>query len=308
MIQYQTLLVDYLFLEDNEDKFREIKRIATSEFNKKILIDQMIDLSINLSGEAKEKLRNLYFKLRLDQDSIAKANSRKWHIKIKGFKELAFMNIRDANKKIEKALKSKNDILRMEAQLALVRLNEDDPFKFLDNLKKPFTLWEQLNVHELITYHNLPIPDFSRWTNSPNKTVVIFALRMINVFKQTRSVQAVIDCLNHPNYEIRHTAIKVCGEIHLRETLPHLKQMYKNEDYLNCLAIVQAMGKMPDESMLGFLKLVIDKEEDVQLQIEAALAINKMGNVGMEALEKLMESEYKNYQIIIRHILDKRIS
>jgi len=139
MIQYQTLLVDYLFLEDNEDKFREIKRIATSEFNKKILIDQMIDLSINLSGEAKEKLRNLYFKLRLDQDSIAKANSRKWHIKIKGFKELAFMNIRDANKKIEKALKSKNDILRMEAQLALVRLNEDDPFKFLDNLKKPFS-------------------------------------------------------------------------------------------------------------------------------------------------------------------------
>ena len=218
------------------------------------------------------------------------------------------MNIRKSNMEIRDALKSNNDILRIESQLALIRLNEHDPFKFLDDLQKPFTLWEQLNVHELITFHNLPIPDFSRWTNSLNKTVVIFSLRMIQVFKQTHAVQAVIACLEHSDPEVRHMAIKVCGEIQLRETLPHLKHMYKNEDYSNCLAIVQAMGKMPEESVLGFLKLVIDKEEDVQLQIEAALAIAKMGETGISALVKLMKSEYKNYQIIIRHVLDKRIN
>ena len=308
MGMYQTLLVDYLFSDEDEDKFREIRKIAISEFNKDILINQMIDLSVNLSGETKEKLRKLYLKLHLEQESIAKAYNYKWHIQIKGFKEMAFMNIKEANGKIKRALKSRNDILRIEAQLALVRLNEDDPFKFLDDLKKPFTLWEQLNVHELIIDHNLPIPNFSRWTNSPNKSVAIFALRMINVFKQNYAGQAVIDCLEHSDDEIRHTAIKVCGEIQLKEALPHLKQMYKNENYPNCLAIIQAMGKMPDESVLGFLKLVIDKEEDVQLQIEAALAVSRMGEEGISALVKLMKSEYKDYQIIIRHVLDKRIS
>jgi len=84
--------------------------------------------------------------------------------------------------------------------------------------------------------------------------------------------------------------------------------MYKNEDYTNCLSIVHTMGKMPDESMLSFLKLVLDKEEDVQLQIESAKAISKMGEVGVAALVKLIKSEYKNYQIIIRHVLDKRIN
>jgi HEAT repeat protein len=118
----------------------------------------------------------------------------------------------------------------------------------------------------------------------------------------------VISCLEHPDRNIRHTAILVCGELQLRETLPNLKQMYKNEDYRNCLAIIHAMGKMPDEMMLGFLKMVLDKEEDVQLQIESAKAISKMGEVGISALVKLMKSEYKNYQIIIRHVLDKRIS
>jgi len=114
--------------------------------------------------------------------------------------------------------------------------------------------------------------------------------------------------LNHPDRDIRHVVIQLCGDMQLRETLPPLKNMYKNEDYGNCLAIVQTMNKIPDETMLGFLKLVLDKEEDVQLQIESAKAISKIGEEGIAALIKLMKSEYKNYQIIIRHVLDKRIN
>jgi len=47
---------------------------------------------------------------------------------------------------------------------------------------------------------------------------------------------------------------------------------------------------MPDEKILHFLTLVIDKEEDVQLQIEAAMAINNMGEIGRTALQKLLNS------------------
>ena len=53
---------------------------------------------------------------------------------------------------------------------------------------------------------------------------------------------------------------------------------------------------------------MIDKEEDVHLQIEAAMAINNMGTVNRQTLQKLMDSDYKNYQIIIKHVLDKRIN
>jgi hypothetical protein len=83
--------------------------------------------------------------------------------------------------------------------------------------------------------------------------------------------------------------------------------MYKNQEYKICLEIIKSMGKMPDSSMIGFLKLVIDKEEDVQLQIEATKAIRNNGEEGVKALVKLMESEYKNYAIIIKHVLDRRI-
>jgi len=307
--KYQGLLVDYLFSSDNVEHIpAELINISSSSFNRTIVIDQMIDLSINLMGTAKDKLRYLFIALHLDKDSIRKAYHRKWHIKIKGFRELAFMNIVEANDQIIKCLQSKNDILRMEAQLALVRLNDGDSFAFLDHLEKPFTIWEQLNVYETIMFHNLPIPQFDRWLYSKNRTIVLFALRMIDVFKQKEAYPTLFWLLVNEDAEIRFLTIQTIGNLKIKEALPHLKRLYKNENYFNCLAIIRAIGKMPDESVLNFLKLVIDKEEDVQLQIDSTMAINNMGETGQQALEKLMQSDYKNYQIIIKHVLDKRIN
>ena len=307
--KYQSLLVDFLFSTDNASKVpSDIKKIASSLFNRRILIDQMIDLSINLSGETKDKLRNLFFALKLERDSIRKVYNRKWHVKVKGFHELAFMDIVEANDQIIRCLQSKNDIIRMEAQLAMVRLGHGDSFGFLDHLSKPFTLWEQLTVYETIMFHNLPIPHFDRWLYSKNKTVVQFALRMIEIFKQREAYPNLFWMLVNDDNEIRNLTIRTIGNLKIKDALPHLKRLYKNETYQNCLAIVQAIAKMPDEKILHFLTLVIDKEEDVQLQIEAAMAINNMGEIGRTALQKLLNSDYKNYQIIIKHVLDKRIA
>ena len=306
--KYQGLLMDYLFeSEDNTDIPDKIGKIAADSFKRVILVEEMKDLIINLSGDAATKLRGLYYRLNLDVDSRMKSFSRKWHIKIKGFRELAFMNIKDANEEIVRCLHSNNPILRMEAQLALVRLNDDDRFSFLDHLQRPFTRWEQLNVHEMIISHSLEIPDFSRWLDSANRTVVIFSLKMIKVFKQKEAWEKVTALLDDEDAEIRKTAIIVLGELRVKQAVNALKHHYKYEIYENLVEIVTALGKISDFSALKFLIIVIDKEDDVQLQIEAAKAIRDMGDQGEKALGKLMQSDYKNYQIIIKHVLDKRI-
>jgi len=302
--KYQSLIIDYLF---GDVKTEEFLTIASDEFRRQVLIDQMIDVSVNLKGDAKEKLEKLYLQLNLDRHSLRKAHSRRWHIKIKGFRELAFMNIRDANDELYKSLNSPNEILRMEAQIALVRLSDRNPFEFLFHLKRPFSLWEQITLHELLVQHNIEVPEFKQWLNSANDTVVMFALRMIREFKQTGAEDEVRLVLNHTNPEVRKLAIEVAGDLGLKTTLEVMKKMYKNEGYNNCLEIIRSMGKMPEPAMMGFLKLVLDKESDVQLQIEATKAIENMGEEGIKTLIKLMKSEYKNYNIIISHVLDRRI-
>ena len=302
--KYQSLIINYLFGSASPEEFLSI---ASDNYRRQVLIDQMIDVSINLKGEESKKLISLYNLLSLDKSSIKKANSRRWHIKIKGIRELAFMNIKEANAVIYKALNSSNEILRMEAQIALVRLNDDNPFEFLSHLTSHFSLWEQITLHELIIHHNIPLPPFQKWLTSPNPTVVTFALRMIREFRQKESEDNVMETLFHPDPRVRLLAVEVAGDLDMRSTLQTMKHMYKYQEYKICLEIIKSMGKMPDVSMIGFLKLVLDKENDVQLQIEATKAISNNAEDGHKALVKIMESEYKNYSIIIKHVLDKRI-
>jgi hypothetical protein len=302
--KYQGLILDYLFGNANPDEFR---KIASDNYRRQVLVDQIIDVSVNLKGDEAKRLISLYKHLGLDRDSTERAKDYRWHKKIKGFRELAFMNIKDANDTIFKALNSPNEILRMEAQIALVRLSEDDPFQFLSHLTRPFSLWEQITLHELINQHNTTPPSFKKWLTSPNPTVVMFALRMIREFKQKEAEPDIRVALLHPVPSVRQLAVQVAGDLDMRSTLEIMKHMYKNQEYSICLEIVKSMGKMPDLSMMGFLKLVLDKEDDVQLQIEATKAIENNGEEGVKALVKIMKSEYKNYNIIVRHVLDRRI-
>jgi hypothetical protein len=304
MEKYQGLILDYLFSGAEPVEF---SKIASDNYRRMVLIDQMIDVSVNLKGDAGKKLVALYKHLELDRDSIARVRSRKWHIKIKGFRELAFMNIKEANDEIYKALNSANEILRMEAQIALVRLNDDNPFEFLYHLERPFSLWEQITLHEMLVQHEVEVPSFRLWLDSPNNSVVMFAIRMIREFRQADAEEGIRNSLLHPFHDIRLLAVQAAGDLKFTSALDVMKRMYKNQDYPICLEIVKSMGKMPDLALMGFLKLVLDKEDDVQLQIEATKAIENMGEEGVKALVKLMKSEYKNYNIIVRHVLDRRI-
>ncbi|TFH28225.1 MAG: hypothetical protein E4H10_01135 [Bacteroidia bacterium] len=308
--EYQRLLIDYIFDEEKrEEALEDLRQVANNQMNRQVLIDQMIDLSINLKGEIKEIIKDLYFQLGLERDSLEKAHSKKWHKNVKGFRELAFMNIRDANEKIIESLNSNNQILRMEAQIAMVRLSDGNPYEFLHVLEKPLSVWEQITLHELLIQHNLKVPAFKQWFHSKNITVVIFALQMVSWFHQRGVGKEMITIFDHENEEVRCIAYEVCGDIGLKMAFPGMIKHYPEESITNKLEILRSFAKVPDEKYLKFLKSVLDMEEDVQLQILATKAMENTGEPGISMLIKLMKSksEYKNYQIIIRHVLDGRI-
>jgi hypothetical protein len=308
--EYQGLLIDYFFTSDKENEVKlKLSRIANSDFNRRILINQIIDLGVNMQGNEKMRLRDLYLELGLKKDSLKKVYSRKWHKNIKGFRELSFMNIREANDRIIHFLNSSNRILRMEAQIVLVRLSDKNPYEFLDFLEQPLSVWEQINIHELLMQHNLTVPDFKQWFTSENLTIVHFSLQMVAKFKQVDALPGVIYLLQHEDDEIRKESIRTCGELGQVKALEPLKAMYPNESYENKTEILVAFGKIPDEKYLEFLNEVLDMEEDVQLQILATKAMENLDEPGIARLIKLMKSksEYKNYKIIIRHVLDGRI-
>jgi len=307
---YQLRLMDYLFESSKRDRaYEELSEIASNRFNRQILIDQMMDLSINLKGELKEDIKRLYLSLGLQKDSLWKVYHKKWHHNVKGYRELAFMNIREANEQILQSLNSNNQVLRMEAQIALVSLSDDNPYHFLHDLKKPLSVWEQITLHEMLVQNNLAPPAFKQWFTSENTSILIFSLEMLAWFEQKGHGKELMALFEHENDQVRNTAYKVAGELGLKSTLAPMKRLYPGENFRNKLSILQSFARMPHERHLGFLKKVLDDEENVQLQIASTKAMENTGEPGISMLIRLMKSksEYRNYQIIIRHVLDGRI-
>ncbi|MDA3821256.1 MAG: HEAT repeat domain-containing protein, partial [Bacteroidales bacterium] len=246
-ILYQQLLIDYMFEEEKQKEiFKNLRRIASSKFKRQVLINQIIELSVNMQGESKADLKEIYIELGLKSDSLKKAYSKKWHENVKGFRELAFMNIRSANDHIIKCLNSKNEILRMEAQISLVRLSDDNPYLFLDYLEKPLSLWEQISLHELLVQHEMNVPDFSQWFESKNLSIVIFSLEMTSWFKQIESVEGVIMLMSHENERVRKSAVETSGALGMKAVLPHLEKMYREESFFIRYEILKAFGKVSD--------------------------------------------------------------
>ena len=307
MEKYQELILIYLGSETTD--LKPFKKIAKNRFSRGILIKQIIDVGINLPSEAKLKLHRLYFNLGLLKDTVRKVDSFKWHKKVQGFKELASLNIKTQNHKIEKCINKKHDILRIESHIALVKLADDtDPFSFLGDLDYHFSLWEQISLHQLMTENEMNVPNFGQWVDSPNLDVAMFCLRMIREYNQVNNYDELDKVLHHEDEKVRRTAIEVVGDLGLFSLFKVLKKMYKNETYDNSVEIIKTMGKRPVKSVMRFLQNVVDAEEDANLQIEAIKSIKNMGDDGEVRLKKMMDSDYKNYNIVIKHVLDDRIN
>jgi len=310
LVQYQSSIFAYLDSSGDNLHFQSLKKLLTSKFRKQLLIDQIADICLNAKGDMALNLKKLFFDLKLHKITYRKLHSVQWHIKIKAFKELYALNITDKNKTIYKYINSKNDILRMEAQIALVDLTKEvdtNPFDFLSYLSYPFSLWEQITLHQIMVQRELIVPDFGKWIFHDNHTVQMFCLRMIKEYKQINNATNVKLLTSHENPEVRKLAYEVIGDLKLKNILIDIKDNYKNESEDIKLEMLKSMTKSPDTALLDFLQNIIDNEADADLLIEAVKAIQKMDN-GDKLLKDMMAKHYKNYNIIIKHVLDHRIN
>jgi len=305
--KYQQIIFDAL--EDKDINKREYKKICNRRFKREILINQIIDVALMMPTDVVSKLRDLYFELDLVKVTRKKLYGLKWHKKIQAMKELAHLEIPDYNQKVMKYINSKNSTLRMEAQIAMVRLSgaAKDSFGFLEYLKYPFSVWEQITLHELMVEANIDVPYFGRWLVSDNHNVGMFCLRMMREYQQLRTSDDLNNMLYHPNEKVVKLAIEVVGDLNVSPLCSSLKKIYKMEPYANRVEIIKTLGKIAEPKTIRFLQNVVDVEDDTELQIEGVKAIKNMGEVGDIQLKKMMNSDYKNYNIIIKHVLDKKI-
>ncbi|MGE5395781.1 MAG: hypothetical protein ACM3P1_13645 [Candidatus Saccharibacteria bacterium] len=302
---YERALTGYIFQEyDLEGAVKRIKHIKYPR-NRKVLIAVLFNFKKNLSGDLNEKLLDVFFKLEMEKDSIRKTESYSFYRRILGIRELTNLFPKIALPVVEAHINDENDELRAEAQTSYVRLNQEEPFRFLGSLRKPFTRWTQLTSFYIFRLHKLPAPSFVEYLKSDLYNVQNFSLRMIIFFQQIESAQEIIKMLDAQREMTRFLAIRAVNELGIQEAKPRLKEMYPKETYKNQLEIIKGFLHTGDAGDFDFLENII-RQKDITLKIEACRSMYFMSTPGKEKLLSLKEEKELDLEPFIAHIHDPR--
>jgi HEAT repeat protein len=303
---FSEYITRFLFDEEKEKPLNQLKKVKR-RYHRQILIDEILRLHSNLSGEVSNELNRLYYQLGLDRVSMKKLGNRKWDIRARGLLELQQLEIREAAPRVFSLLNAPKEALRVEAHFAYIKLSDKDVFSFLNNIRHPLTKWEQLNIYAIVKERNIELPDFSAWFVSTQPTVVMFSVKMASLFEQMDTAPAMMKLLDHQNPLIRGEAIEGLGELFYVSASDKLKAIFESETYPNRMAILNSMALMQSENNIAFLKTLFVEQTDFNTRLFSAKALVKHGKSGIDTLYALYDELDSEGQAIYKHVLDKRI-
>lgn len=235
--------------------------------------------------------------------------SRRWYLAAKGMRELALMNVKEAHENLAGFLNHKNDILRMEARISMMKLSAEEPLSFLSKIKEPLSAWDQANIYGMLS--KMPdqiIPDFSHWLNSPNKSVVQFCILMIGAFRQQDSKGVLIHMLDHEDENVRLSVIKALRELNAYASEDKLINMYPLEAEEVQLEIVKTLEAVGKENAAKLMEKILRQPvKNYPVSIQAVKTFLATAESGKERLEHLLESSNPQLQLIVQHAEDKRL-
>lgn len=300
---YAEQLAVYLNDKRENTPVPDLINAVSTNFQKDILLSEIIEFYALLPSEAGNKIRNLYFQLELDYYSFLKLSNEKWNVQARGIYELSAMDAQNEADSISEFINHPHPVIRHEAIAASVKLFPEDPFGFLDRLRVPLTKRDQINAYTLLWKQQYAIPDFSRWFGSTNPSVVQFAVEMVSMNRQVESVAGFDQLLYHSHEGVRESVIKAIGDLYLIRYSARLIAQFDQEHEPIQLAILQTIEKLQDPEMLNFLSDIILLNPFMKIRMAAAKALANISPQGLDRMKTLLLKEDHNITSIYNQII-----
>jgi len=266
-----------------------VNRLIGNEHFRALLTDAIVSAKKNMAGIASDNLKNLYIKLKLEKYALGSLKSRHWHVKAKAIQELTVMEIDEFVAQLYPFTNNKNELVRMEAQSALVQFNGFEGLRFLDIVTYPISDWQQIKLLQQLSQVPPVNIDLDAWLKSENSSVVVFALKLARNYHRFELHDEIFPCLDHEDSRVRLEAINFLSEIATDETSDQFISRFLGEEFKHQLAMIHAMQKIASEKDILFL-LDLLNDENNEMKLSAARALAKMGHRGMSCLQEHVQS------------------
>ncbi|HSR60960.1 MAG TPA: HEAT repeat domain-containing protein [Robiginitalea sp.] len=264
--------------EDRDTYIRmkiEIREMLKVPLNREVMTEVLMDLRMDVSGDARERLFQLFQDLELHQDSFRKLDSWRWERVSKGILELTEMQVETAYPFIRKFINDRRSVIRKQAQLATVMLREEGIAYCLDTAHFGISEWQQLKLLEILRLReDYSPPRFRVWLTSENRDVVLFALRLIRYYRQNDAETALITLLGHRNRKIKGAALECIREFRFVSALEPIKELFSGANEELKLLILDTIGLIGSERELGFLEQLALHDANFIIRSKARAVMN----------------------------------
>ncbi|SFD76267.1 hypothetical protein SAMN05518672_103116 [Chitinophaga sp. CF118] len=274
--------------QNNTDKprYKGYKLVRDANF-RRILTAEILSARKNISGASAERLKQMYEELHLEKHALLNTDSRYWHIKAKGLQELAIMEMRDYVDIIIPYADHPNELVRIEAQAAIVKLQGYKGLLFLDTVTYPVSDWQQIKLlHELSNFQeNQSFVNIESWLQSANYSVIIFAMRIASNNHLFNIHDNIMACMDHEEPRVRLRAIQTLNEIYTEHTTDGLKKRFAFETHHNQIAILKVLQTIGTERDVTFMFDYLDNDNN-ELRLTLIRTIATISDQKLQALEK----------------------
>lgn len=277
-------------------------RTLGSPVSRQCMIGDLIKGKKALSGAAADNLVCLYNRLELDRDSAKRLMSPKWHLQAQGIHELATMEQRGYVTRLYRFTNASNEMVRKEAQAAIVQLFGFEGLRFLDVIDTSLSEWQQIQLLQLLQHTTgAPQGSLQRWLHSSNATVRMFTLRLIAEHHLPEMAPHAADRLSDSIDGVRLQAIRCLRDLGATDSCGALTRVYPEEGLAGQLAILDAIGHIGTAAQLQFLQDQLNASED-RIKLEAARALVRLGEEGLICLERFPKIDRFPWNDVFRQV------
>ncbi|MFM7216969.1 MAG: hypothetical protein ACKO1U_03000 [Bacteroidota bacterium] len=307
---FQELILGDAHLEASaEIRARFAKTDLEKPFRREVLSDSLIHMHGNFSGEIAIRIERLFRSLDFHLDLMKSLRRKEWYLIAKGMRNLALMNIREVSEDLQLFLSHKNQMVRYEARIAAMKLSEKDHLAFLDQEKTYLSDWDQANIYAMLTrIPDITIPEFSRWLDSKNPSVVNFAIYMIGRFNQLPALPSLIRMLDKADENQRiliFRTIKVCN---FKDGEEALISRYSTETDAVKKEILDTLLSIASERSGPFLEtLMHESDSKMDTLVKVSRCLLALGERGTKIIRELNAGKDERIKSAVLHASDPRI-
>ena len=185
----------------------QLTNLLSKRYYQLLTLDELLICKKYLKGHAMNMVVQLYEQLQLRKETNLKLKSTIWSRVVRGIQEIYVFDQYDAMDQLYAFADHDNPFIRSEAQFGVVNLQGFEALRFLKQVNNSLSDWDQINLlHQLTLFEPRPLVEMPEWLLLDNKSVVVFALKLLEAYPDLQYYEQVKTCLQDPDARVQKQA------------------------------------------------------------------------------------------------------